>query len=320
MTTDIADPPPDYASRHMKEPMKDTTDEKKSTSSGGPEPHYIYYRVYVPDGSIPAKSAFDPANPFRCFANAEKLADPAGSRTVLYLNPAAQAPMDNGAKVAILGPSILNGSTHETAYALVVTEDLTVEERAGLDEIQIGGARGAQPQYLYYQLFAPVGQDTSRVSFTPNETALGRIEKIHICPPHEPATIKRCIAKAEGKPIYAYAELYQDISADVPLISGSYISLMKGTVGSVEDQPMVLVQPERRAGLYNRPIKLLSLPPFSPQYPLSVGKIYYTDGIATFSGYKCLIRNHRYKSPKYEDLPKGIPNSLIAALDLLTPK
>ncbi|KAJ6617349.1 hypothetical protein B0H10DRAFT_2218681 [Mycena sp. CBHHK59/15] len=64
-----------------------------------------------------------------------------------------------------------------------------------------------------------------------NSRALGRIEKIHVAPPHEPATIKRCIAKAEGKPIYAYADLYQDISADTAMINGYYLSLEGGVPG-----------------------------------------------------------------------------------------
>jgi hypothetical protein len=65
---------------------------------------------------------------------------------------------------------------------------------------------------VYYHLYSRVGEDTSKVAFNPNKPALSRIEKIHISPPHEPGSIVRCIARAERKPIYAYAELYQDIS------------------------------------------------------------------------------------------------------------
>jgi hypothetical protein len=108
-------------------------------------------------------------------------------------------------------------------------------------------------------LFTEFGEDTSTVSFDPGEPALGRIKKIDISPPHTPATIKRCIARAEKKSIYAYmAQLYPDISSETLMDDGSFISLFRGDcVGSTADKPMVLVQPERRAGLYNVPIKVI---------------------------------------------------------------
>lgn len=114
---------------------------------------------------------------------------------------------------------------------------------------------------VYYHLFTEFGEDTSTVSFDPGEPALGRIKKIDISPPHTPATIKRCIARAEKKPIYAYtAQLFADISCETPMDDGSFVSLFRDDcVGSTADKPMVLVQPERRAGLYNVPIKVIRI-------------------------------------------------------------
>ncbi|KAJ6528731.1 hypothetical protein DFH09DRAFT_1185610 [Mycena vulgaris] len=308
MTLHVPDsnPPPDYVA----DPMKDPKKEKDATSSV----RYIYYRVYTPDGAIPSKSASDPANPFvgriaarsvppphtvmslkRCCAHAENLTDPAGSRTVLYLNPTAPAPMSNVKKVTIRGPDILNGSTPETAYALVLTEELTVLESQAVNAIQIGDTLEGS-QYLYYQLFTRVGEDTSKVSFNPNEPAVGRIEKIHVSPPHTPATIKRCIAKAEGKAIYAYAELYQDISSQSAMVDGNHISLMNDrSDGSAEDNPIVLVQPERRAGLYNRPVRVINN--YRRQHAV-VGEMGHTDGIVTGLGYKCVFP-HRGGDTEY---------------------
>ncbi|KAJ7464078.1 hypothetical protein FB451DRAFT_1094605 [Mycena latifolia] len=262
MTTDIVDPPPDYTG-HMKEPLKDAQQEKGSTGSGR-EPRYIYYRVYTPDGAIPVKSAFDPANPFvgriaarsvppphtvsslkRCFANAERLAD---QYAALYLNLADPTSMDNHTKVGILGAGILNGSTPETAYALVSRGLALADENTGaVNQIYSGSARVDEPKYLYYHLYTRVGEDTSKAPFDPNEPALGRIEKIHVCPPHGPTTIKRHIAKVEGKPLYRDAELYEDISADTVMSDGSYISLMKDDcVGSTSNRPIVLIQSDPR--------------------------------------------------------------------------
>ncbi|KAJ7122220.1 hypothetical protein C8R44DRAFT_852936 [Mycena epipterygia] len=183
------------------------------------------------------------------------------SRTVLYLNPAALRPMNNSDKVVLLGPGTLNGSTPETALALVFIKDLTVEERglSAMSTIGIAGRGGNNPECLYYHLFTPFGEDISIVSFSQNEPALGRVEKIQISPPYSPGTIKQHIAKTEGKSIYAYsAQLYQDISADAAMVYNIRSSLPDDSVGSTADKPMVLVQPERRAGLYNRPIKVIS--------------------------------------------------------------
>ncbi|KAJ7146943.1 hypothetical protein C8R44DRAFT_758519 [Mycena epipterygia] len=273
MTIDIpdSDPPPVYDSQNMAET-------KKEQATSGPEPRYIYYRVYTPDGAIPSKSAFDSNDPFvgriaarsvppphnvttlkKCFANMENISDPAGLGSAIYLTPAAPAPMRNWEKVTILGPGTFNGSTPETAFALVFFRDLTVEESAAARIMGIGESVKCNPEYVYYHLFTQVGEDTSMVSFNPHEPALGRVEKIHISPPHSPATIKRHIARVEGKSIYGYtAQLYEDISADTAIVDSSYLSLLRDdSVGSTADKPMVLVQPERREGLYNRPVKII---------------------------------------------------------------
>ncbi|KAJ7120206.1 hypothetical protein C8R44DRAFT_787778 [Mycena epipterygia] len=296
MTIDIpdADPPPGYDSQNM-------TEMQKEQGTSGPEPRYIYYRVYAPDGAIPSKSAFDSNDPFlgriaarsvppprnvtslrKCFVKMENLSDPAGLRSSIYLNPAAPAPMSNSEKVAILGSGTFNGSTPETAFALVFIEDLTAEEGAAARTMEIGESGKRNPEYVYYHLFTQSGEDTSAVSFNPHEPALGRVEKIHISPPHSPMTIKRHIAKVEGKSIYAYvAQLYEDVSADTAIVDSSYLSLLQDDcVGSTADKPMVLVQPERREGLYNRPVKVIStttLVGLQGSLKIAIGTILYTD-------------------------------------------
>jgi hypothetical protein len=93
-------------------------------------------------------------------------------------------------------------------------------------------------------LYTQTGEDYSKLSFKPKEPALGRIERFRISPPPKVVSIKRCIAKAEGSPIYAYAELYEDISAEKAMKDGSiYPSIQDGSAGCTETQPMVLVQP-----------------------------------------------------------------------------
>ncbi|KAJ6566798.1 hypothetical protein B0H19DRAFT_895175, partial [Mycena capillaripes] len=219
----------------------------------------VYYRVYSPDGAIPSNTAFDTHNPFvgriaarsvppphnakslkRCLIERENFTDPDGSRTALYPNFDARSALDPTQTVTILGTEMPNGGAPETAYALVLHEDLKVDENS---DQQLSGR-------LYYQLFTQTDEDMSKASFNSNEPAVGRIERILVSPPHGPASIKRHIAKVEGKPIYAYSELYEDISAQQAMNDG-YFSLIKSDgAGWAEDKPMVLVQPERRPGLF----------------------------------------------------------------------
>ncbi|KAJ7106436.1 hypothetical protein C8R43DRAFT_906233, partial [Mycena crocata] len=248
----------------------------------------VYYRLYAPDGSFPSKSPADPRKSFigriparsvppphnvtslkRTIASAEKLSDPDGTRTALCLTPGALTVMDPTSKVTVFGENP-PGSAPETAYALVLLEQLNAQEKAWIDSLGTPLRTGEAPQYplsVYYQLFTRNGEDVAKTSFVPGEPAKGRIDKMHVAPPYTVQSIKRCIAKTEGKPIYAYAELYEGISALRATSDEVYIALfLDDTPGRKEDKPLVLVQPERRKGLFNHPFKA------------SNGKVGYTDG------------------------------------------
>ncbi|KAJ7631555.1 hypothetical protein DFH06DRAFT_1223468 [Mycena polygramma] len=296
MTTDInlSAPPPDYDSHSVSQAPKD---EKNSTSQ--PSGAYIYYRVYTLDGAIPSKSAFDQTNPFigrilarsvppphnvsslkRCIATAEGLLDPAGLRTALHARQTAHSPMWNGTKVTILGDDTDAGKTPQTAFVLAIIEELTVDEAAAVEAIDISHNL-ASCEYLYYRLYTRTAEDFSKVCFDPNEPSVGRIERFRISPPLGPISVKRCIAKAEGRPIYAYAELYEDMSADREMtdLDNTTSTIVEGTAGSAKERPMVLVQPERRAGLFNRPFKIIDRKRFYNGVLNSpVGAVGRTDG------------------------------------------
>ncbi|KAJ7663304.1 hypothetical protein DFH06DRAFT_1189945, partial [Mycena polygramma] len=255
MTTDIdlSAPPPDYDSHSVSQAPKD-----KKNSTSQPSGAYIYYRVYTLDGAIPSKSAFDPANPFigrilarsvppphnvssvkRCIATAEP-----GVRTALHRTQTTYYPMSNATKVTILGDDTGPGKTPETAFSLAIIEELTVDEAAAVEAIDVSHNL-ARSDSLYYRLYTRTAEDTSQVCFDPDEPSAGRIERFRISPPLGPTSVKRCIAKAEGRPIYAYAELYEDMSADREMTDLGPDT----TTRSARERPMVLVQPERRAGL-----------------------------------------------------------------------
>ncbi|KAJ7070459.1 hypothetical protein B0H15DRAFT_1027724 [Mycena belliarum] len=291
--TDITDPPPG-----------DPSDGKETTKGGAPKPGgpYLYYRVYSPDGVIPARSAFDTSDPFigripvrsvppphnasslaRCFMNAEGLADPAATRTELYCDPFQVRRLAKLDKIPILGTGAILGRSVVTAFALVLDQELTFEEKAARPKNEDISTDGQPQEYLYYQLFTRVGEDTSDASFNETEPSIGRIPKFSIPPPHNYATLKRCIAKVEGKPIYAYADLFVNISAvhaaadpDLVFIGG------KHGYGSTTDNPIVLVQPERRQGLYNRPVQVVA--------GERKGTLYHTDGTVLESeAYECVL-------------------------------
>ncbi|KAJ7676604.1 hypothetical protein DFH06DRAFT_1291581 [Mycena polygramma] len=276
MTTniDVSNPPPDYDWVTA----DDSAKEKDSTTS--PTGPYVYYRMYTMDGAIPAKSAFDASNHFvgriparsvppplsvasvkRCVAHTEGLSDPEGLRTDLYQNMAAKSAMETTARLDIWEGSNNPGNSPGTAFVLLVIDDLTPEEAMAVDAKVDVGHSETHSDYLYYQLYTPVGEDSSKTCVDSDEPSIGRVERFKISPPMEPAAIKRCIARIEGKPIYRYATLYEDISAAEPwpgADSTFYGPLETGSAGSAKEHPMVLVQPERRQGLLNRQFKRIA--------------------------------------------------------------
>ncbi|KAJ6461843.1 hypothetical protein C8R47DRAFT_1159088 [Mycena vitilis] len=308
MTTDIdlSNPPPDYDSHKVDDSPKD---KDSTTSPAGP---YVYYRVYTKDGAIPSKSAFNPSDPFvgriaarsvppprsvaavkRCITHAEAISDPEGHRTNLYQNVAAKDRMAEAARVNIAGDTNNPGNNPETPFLLVLIDDLTTAEVAGIEvtQIEVGSS------YLYYQLYTQTGEDSSKVCFDLNEPSIGRVGRLRICPPVEPGAIKRCIASVEGRPIYRYAALYLDVAAAEPLVDERFYGAIEtGTAGSSKERPMVLVQPERRRGLLNRPFKRVSQTPGikrsgmalwdPPTFSIKVGSVGLTDGFTVQRGHE----------------------------------
>jgi hypothetical protein len=95
---------------------------------------------------------------------------------------------------------------------------------------------------VYYLLYANKSAIPSKVAFDPEERSLGRIRADSIAPPHSPASIKRCISRAEGNPALADALLFVDISSDTPLKEGPISILHTDGPGLSPDEPMAIVQ------------------------------------------------------------------------------
>ncbi|KAJ7894289.1 hypothetical protein B0H14DRAFT_3657561 [Mycena olivaceomarginata] len=166
---------------------------------------------------------------------------------------------------------------HETAppehgYAI----EYTYNAARDLDEVEVSGGphlqRKANTQLgvqllaswktVYYQLRTRTGEGISKTgNFLGNHPNLGRIDRTLVSPPHGSATLLRYIAKVEGKPIYTYSELHcgeEGIWAK-QAIEGPFALMKRSSpLGWTEDKPMILVEPERRRELFNRPFKVLS--------------------------------------------------------------
>ncbi|KAK7057979.1 hypothetical protein R3P38DRAFT_2843910 [Favolaschia claudopus] len=246
------------AQRQGNPPPYDTPGEpdKLKAAPGRAERQYLYYQVYAPDGAIPVKTAYDPENPEinpashivqsvqRCLLKAEGFNDPQHTRTGIYLSVTSKSAEAANSPIAVVRPPPTHGATPENPLALVHRELLTPLEMEAIAAIDLTKRREPDPQYLYYQLFTLTGEDISTVAFDSSEPSIGRIEWKHLSPPRDSNSLKYHIAKIEGKPIYRACNLYKDIGAQAEF----------GTV----DNPVVLVQPERRVGLLNRPAKIIS--------------------------------------------------------------
>ncbi|KAJ7753540.1 hypothetical protein B0H16DRAFT_769498 [Mycena metata] len=289
--------------------------------SGTRPPVYVYYRVYAPDGAIPSKTATDVNNPFvgriraksvppplnvaslkRTLAHAEGLPDPLGLRSALYRFSLDQTPMDEAEKISdsLLGTG--NLFTPENALTLVYVYDLTDQEKEGVPATET--VLFTEPvQYVYYRLHTRSGNDVSVNAFDPEEPALGRIVRELIAPPGDAQAVRRCIAKVEGKPIYAFADLYANVADEEPLAHDAPVTFappgLESRVGSSPEDALPIVQPERRPGLYNRPLRVLlaqhatflfaRLRPHTGPGPdlewlaVNPGDILYTDGVVHHS-------------------------------------
>ncbi|KAJ7070461.1 hypothetical protein B0H15DRAFT_917922 [Mycena belliarum] len=241
--------------------------DRNETNSASNKPSYIYYGVFLLGGLIPSKTAFDPANPFvgrismrsippphtvatliRCFTHAEGMIDPDGLYE-LYGDASKGTSLSSWADIDS------GGSTPARPYALVQSgQDISSSSYYDAKD----GINNDPPGYLYYHLYARVGEAPSKAAFNLQEPAIGRILKNHIAPPRCALSVKRCIAAAEKNPIYAFAEMYSDISSCTTVSEEKVFDLYDDKCfGAMVGNPLVLVQPERRPGLHNRPLMMI---------------------------------------------------------------
>ncbi|KAF8205225.1 hypothetical protein K438DRAFT_1964311 [Mycena galopus ATCC 62051] len=266
------------------------------------EPRYVYYSVYAPEGMlrwlknsqenpfvgrIKATSVPPPhtiASLKRALVQAEGLPDSIGDLTALFQTRDSRTPLATTARVNIFNGDV--GATAKTPMALVFLRN-PKESLQVVSENDVKDYLGNELSPLYYRLYSRGGEASSSRPLDPGEPALGCIKRELISPPRNTLCVKRRIGKVEGKPIYQFADLFTDVRADNAHPSAA---LVYDAEGSVQEHPILIVQPERRPGLYNRPVLIVALPPgvqdpgYRPWnsrwlYP-AVDDILRTDGVA----------------------------------------
>ena len=107
---------------------------------------------------------------------------------------------------------------------------------------------------MYYLLYADDDEMASKVPNDPQRPSLGRIRADSVSPPHNPASIKRCISRVERTPELAHGNLFADLSCDTPLKEGHISILRTDGPGLSPNKPMAIVL---------MPIVQVESPPFS---------------------------------------------------------
>ena len=101
---------------------------------------------------------------------------------------------------------------------------------------------------VYYRVYSLEGEDQkAKTFFDESDVSLGRINTLFIAPPHTAASLKACIAKAEGlvtpgHALYKDMELFEDMNGDAAMSDADVISFLSDTYpGSDESDPVALV-------------------------------------------------------------------------------
>ncbi|KAJ7785044.1 hypothetical protein DFH07DRAFT_786576 [Mycena maculata] len=280
MTTHPADwsSPPRYDEDSASTRNDNTSDTVLKSKKPASTPRYVYYRLYAPDGMLACKkhdqnrfigrikaTSVPPphtvASLKRALVQAEELPDPDGDLTQLFLATEAKAAMVPSARVDIMNGNI--GATSQTPMALV----FLINPQPSL---QVLDDNDETLPTVYYRLYNSGGEESSLRSFEADEPALGRVERESIAPPRSALSVKRRIAKVEGKSIYRLADLFTDVTADQARPSDS---LVDQTCGSSTMNPIMFVLPGHRSGVYNRSTQIAALHPnVNPSNILGVNK------------------------------------------------
>ncbi|KAJ7728109.1 hypothetical protein B0H16DRAFT_1726972 [Mycena metata] len=241
--------------------------------------------VSVPYSSYPFRSSPPSPSPPSLYQSITST-----NGTQIFASMYDSEPMTDDVAVLLTGDG-RRGASSDNPLAIVFLKELSVEERNARGKVEDFASREIPlDRYVYYRLYNQDGETRSSAAFDSVHTALGRIERAHITPPTTVDSLKSCIAKVEHKRIWKYADLYEGTAPCDPLGgSGSVGRHMGGDLNS----PLLLVQPERTSGLFNRPARMLKTRKYRQSekltYDILQGTMMLTDGVVKDSMCACLV-------------------------------
>ncbi|KAJ7647859.1 hypothetical protein FB45DRAFT_210140 [Roridomyces roridus] len=209
---------------------------------------------------------------------------PTTNGTQIYASIYDSELMRDDAWVVLTGDG-RHGASPDNPLAVVFLEELTGEARKARPQAEDYASREIPlDKYIYYRLYNRDGEVRSSVAFDSVHTALGRIERAHVTPHATVDSLRSCIAKVERQRIWKYADLYQGTAPRDALWGGTSIGRQMG--GDV-NSPLMMVQPERKSGLFNRPARMLTLKTRRHRnneklpliYDIPEGTVMQTDGV-----------------------------------------
>ncbi|KAF7295939.1 hypothetical protein HMN09_01138100 [Mycena chlorophos] len=188
-------------------------------------PAYIYYRLYNDDGPL---TVHDPCSPINAYIGrilCSSIPPPHTAGTVvrrilhnegasvtegaLYPKIFAQSALNSGDRFDVLDPKDARGRSAAQPVAVLISQARCVFSFPRASPTQLGSNN--EKDYVYYHLYTPNGEAASVLPVSPNQPAVGRIEKFRIMLPHSPRRLRHAIALIEGA--YENAEVYENINS-----------------------------------------------------------------------------------------------------------
>ncbi|EDR08950.1 uncharacterized protein LACBIDRAFT_326590 [Laccaria bicolor S238N-H82] len=238
----------------------------------GPGPRYIYYRLYAQDGPIKSNNPIYSNNAFISRVMPRSVAPPhtaaslkkhlckvegfsaAPESCALYLSLSEKVPVDGAARLSFrgdLGP----GSSSLDPLALVVGSQESgkrspASNKTGALDQWVGDQ--VQTRFVHYRVYDESGEVTSKTSFDKDDTSLGRINILSVSPPHTVASLKACIAKAEGMTDHDL-QTFEDDMGEIIMKDDDTITIITDVYpGILQDAPIAIVFGSKKATRVDR--------------------------------------------------------------------
>ena len=101
----------------------------------------------------------------------------------------------------------------------------------------------------------------SKASFDEDDTSLGRIDVLSVSPPHTVASLKACIAKAEGMTDYDL-QTFEDDTGEIIMKDEDTVTILSDVYpGILQDAPIAIVFNSKKAtrpdGTFTKRIQII---------------------------------------------------------------